>query len=198
MKKLKYFSVLLLTLVVLAGCKNDNAAKSNDFYDKTFNWKITIPGDYEVLDQKEVNKSKTDGKDLLTDKNSAPAETTKDILVFKKDDANYFSANYEEYTGSEQFVDLRLKLKDFLILKNIGQIYPKGKMDDYSVSKENISGMEFRKAKIVLTEEGKTIATAVVFSRFFNGKIFVAAIVYEDELYGKAMIDLFKQSTFKK
>lgn len=90
-----------------------------------------------------------------------------------------------------------MKLKDFLLLKDIGHIYPKAQMGNYSVSKENISGLEFRKSKIEITENKKTVATAVIFSSNFEDKIFIASIIYENENYGNAMIDLFKQSTFK-
>ncbi|MNY55097.1 hypothetical protein D3C86_1910430 [compost metagenome] len=63
---------------------------------------------------------------------------------------------------------------------------------------ENVSGLDFRKSQITITEEGKTAVTILIFSRIFNDKIFVASIVYENEDYGKDMADLFVQSTFKK
>lgn len=190
MNRLKYFSILLFALVTIIGCKKKNTFENNRFFDKTFNWEITIPDDYEKVIQKEKGEVKGDTA-LVKKENS--------IVAFKRDEANYFSANYENYpAGDVRGVDLKMRLKDFLLLKDIGKVYPKGKMGDYLVSSEKISGLEFRKSEIEVTEDGKTVATAVIFSKGFGDKIFIASIVYEDENYGKDMIDLFKKSTFKK
>lgn len=188
MNKLKSIFVIFFVLITLAGCKKSNSVV--DFYDKTFNWQISVPNDYEKVNLKEKANIKGD---------TALAKKKHSIVVFKKDEANYFSVNYNDFFGNDvRSLDLNMKLKDFLLLKDIGKIYPKGKMGDYSVSTENISGLPFRKAKIEITEEGKKIVTLVIFSRGFNDKIFVNSIVYEDEDDGKEMIDLFKKSTFKK
>lgn len=190
MKKLKYFSILLFALVAITGCKKKNTFENNKFFDKTFNWEIAIPDDYEKVTQTEKGEIKGDTA-LIKKKNL--------IVAFKRDEANYFYANYQDYIGGDvRSIDLKMRLKDFLLLKNIGQVYPKGKMGDYSVSSEVVSGMPFRKAKIAITEGGKTVATAVIFSKALNDKIFIASVIYEDEDYGKEMIDLFKNSTFKK
>ncbi|HEY1194098.1 MAG TPA: hypothetical protein VGE71_08005 [Flavobacterium sp.] len=174
----------------MIGCKNRETFVNNSFSDKTFNWEIAIPDDYEKVDLKEKGAIKGD---------TALVKNKHLIVAFKRDKTNYFSANYDNLTGNDvQAIDLKMKLKDFLLLKNIGQIYPKGQMGDYAVSTENISGLVFRKSKIEITEEGKKVATLVIFSRIFNDKTFVASIVYEDEDYGNEMIDLFKKSTFKK
>ncbi|KAF2339226.1 hypothetical protein [Flavobacterium tistrianum] len=190
MNKLKSISVLFLVLVAFSGCKKNNSLADNNFYDKTFNWQISVPDDYEKVDLKQ--KADIKGDTTLAKKKHS-------IVVFKKDEANYFSVNYEDFFGSDvRALDLNMKLKDFLLLKDIGKIYPKGKMGDYSVSTENISGLPFRRAKIEITEDEKKVVTLVIFSRGFNDKIFVNSIVYEDEDDGKEMIDLFKKSTFKK
>ncbi|KAF2332147.1 MAG: hypothetical protein REI96_01785 [Flavobacterium nitrogenifigens] len=190
MNKLKYFSILLFALVTIIGCKKKNTFENNRFFDKTFNWEIAIPDDYEKVIQKEEGEVKGD---------TALVKRENSIVAFKRDEANYFSANYENYpAGDVRGADLKMRLKDFLFLRDIGKVYPKGKMGDYSVSSENISGLQFRKAKIEVAEDGKTVATVVIFSRGFADKIFIASIVYEDENYGKDMIDLFKKSTFKK
>lgn len=190
MNRLKKISILLFVLVAIAGCKKKNTFENNRFFDKTFNWEIAIPDDYEKVIQKE--KGEVKGDDALLKKENA-------IVAFKRDEANYFTANYENYTAADaQGVDLKMRLKDFLLLKDVGKIYPKGKMGDYSVSSENVSGLEFRKSKIEITEEGKRVATMVIFSRGFGDKIFIASIVYENEDYGRDMIDLFKKSSFKK
>ncbi|MCD0469343.1 hypothetical protein [Flavobacterium sp. JAS] len=189
MNKIKYFSVLFFALAILVGCKKRDTFANNSFFDKTFNWTISIPDDYEKVNHDEKGNIKGD---------STLVKKTHSIVAFKRDAANYFSANYEDYSGDIRSVDLKMKLKDFLLLKDIGRIYPKGKMGDYVVGAESISGLEFRKSQITVTEEGKTVATILIFSRTFNDKIFVASIVYENEDYGKAMTDLFVQSTFKK
>ncbi|MDP5198323.1 hypothetical protein [Flavobacterium sp. DG2-3] len=186
MSKLKYLSIFFLTSIILSGCKKRETFENNVFFDKTFNWEIAIPDDYEKVNQKEHEK----GKPLLI-------ETKNSIVAFKRDNKNYFSANYEDVTGDNRSVDLNLRLKDFLFLKKIGQLYPKGKMGDYAVTSENISGLKFRKSKIAVTENGKTVATVVIFSSIFIDKVFTASIVYEDEEYGNAMINLFQKSTFK-
>lgn len=190
MNRLKFFSVLLLVLITITACKKKNTFENNRFFDKTFNWEIAIPDDYEKVTQKEKGEVKGD---------TALVKKEHSIVAFKRDEANYFSANYENFAaGNIGGVDLKMRLKDFLILKDIGKVYPKGKMGDYSVSSENISGLEFRKSEIEVIEDGKTVATAVIFSKEFGDKIFIASIIYEDEDYGKEMIDLFKKSTFKK
>ncbi|MNK74830.1 hypothetical protein D3C87_943520 [compost metagenome] len=189
MNRFKFFSVLLFVLVTITACKKKNTFENNHFFDKTFNWEIAIPDDYEKVVQKEKGEVKGD---------TALVKKEHSIVAFKRDDANYFSANYENYSAADiRGVDLKMRLKDFLFLKDIGKVYPKGKMGDYSVSSENVSGLQFRKAKIEITEDGKTIATAVIFSKGFGDKIFIASVIYEDEDYGKDMIDLFKKSTFK-
>ncbi|MXO07329.1 hypothetical protein [Flavobacterium sp. HBTb2-11-1] len=188
MNKLRSIFVIFFVLITLSGCKKSNSVV--DFYDKTFDWKISVPDDYEKVDLKD--KADIKGDMALAKKNHT-------IVVFKKDEANYFTVNYDDFFGSDtRSLDLNMRLKDFLILKDIGKIYPKGKMGDYSVSTENISGLPFRKAKIEITEGEKKIVSVVIFSRGFNDKIFVNSIIYEDEDAGKEMIDLFKKSTFKK
>mgnify|MGYP003587407404 CR=1 FL=1 len=139
MNKLKYFSVLFVASIILSGCKKRETFENNVFFDKTFNWEIAVPDDYEKVHQKEQAEK---GTPLLI-------ETKNSIVAFKRDDANYFSANYEDISGDARSVDLNLRLKDFLLLKKIGQIYPKGKMGDYTVTSETISGLKFRKSKPV-------------------------------------------------
>lgn len=182
MNKIKNFSVLFLTLTVLIGCKKRETFTNNKFSEKIFNWEISIPDDYEKMEIK-------DGADLDKKKHS--------IVAFKRDKANYFEANYEDYAADARSAGLSMRLKDFLFLKDIGQIYPKGQMGDYSVTNESVSGLEFRKSKTILTENEKPVVTIVIFSRTFKEKLFIAKIVYENEAYGNAMIDLFKKSTFK-
>lgn len=186
MNKVKKFSVLFLALIVLIGCKKRDTFVNNSFFDKTFNWTIAIPDDYE---KKEIKEEINQDPDLANKKHS--------IVAFKRDKANYFEANYEDYSADVRSAGLSMRLKDFLFLKDIGQIYPKGQMGDYSVTNESVSGLEFRKSKTVLTENGKPVVTIVIFSRTFKEKLFIAKIVYENEAYGNAMIDLFKKSTFK-
>ncbi|MBS7255285.1 hypothetical protein [Flavobacterium branchiicola] len=185
---MKKISVLFLALIILSGCKKRDTFENNTFLDKTFNWEMSIPDDYEKVDVKEKGEVKGD---------SAIVKKERSIVAFKRDKTNYFSANYEDYSGDIRSTDLKMRLKDFLLLKNVGQVYPKGKLGDYAVSTESISGLEFRKSTIAITEDGKTVATLVLFSRTFIDKIFIASIVYENEEYGKEMIDLFKKSTFK-
>ncbi|RYJ38001.1 hypothetical protein NU08_2904 [Flavobacterium anhuiense] len=190
MNRLKYSAILFFVLVTLSGCKKNNSLVDNKFYDKTFKWQIFVPDDYEKVDLKQKLDVKGD---------TTLAKKKHSIVVFKKDEANYFSVNYEDFFGSDiRALDLNMKLKDFLLLKDIGKIYPKGKMGDYSVSTEYISGLPFRRAKIEITEYEKKVVTLVLFSRGFNGRIFINSIVYENEDDGKEMIDLFKKSTFKK
>ncbi|MNR17838.1 hypothetical protein D3C85_1345250 [compost metagenome] len=129
---------------------------------------------------------------------STLVKKTHSIVAFKRDKENYFSANYEDFSGDARSLDLKMKLKDFLLLKDVGKIYPQGQLGGYSTGMENVSGLDFRKSQITITEEGKTAVTILIFSRIFNDKIFVASIVYENEDYGKDMADLFVQSTFKK
>lgn len=198
MNRLSYVSILFFSLTILVGCKKNIAEVDNSFYNKTFKWSIIVPEDYQRIDQKEVDQIKNEAEELLDKKNNSSDETSNSILAFNKNDSNYFIANYEIFSEGSQFIDMKMKIKDYLIIKNIEQIFPTAKTEDYTVNKENVSGLEFRKARIVLTEKGKTIATAVIFSRLFNDKIFMASIIYEDENYGKEMIDLFKKSTFKK
>lgn len=183
MNKVKYLTVLFFALTLMIGCKKRNTFENNRFSDKTFNWEITIPDDYEKINQSEKTEIKAEEHS---------------IVAFQRDKKNYFSADYQDYKGDVRSAGLKMKLNDFVVLRELGKINPKGQMGDYAVINENISGLEFRKAKVELTEKGKTVATAVIFSSFFGDKIFIATIVYDDEDYGKAMIDLFKQSTFKK
>lgn len=188
MSRVKYFSVLFFALAILVGCKNRDTFANNSFFDKTFNWTIAVPDDYEKVNLKEKGEIKGD---------TTLIKTTHSLVAFKRNKENYFSANYEDFSGDARSLDLKMKLKDFLLLKDIGKIYPKGQMGGYSATMENVSGLEFRKSKLEIVEEGKTVATLVSFSKVFNDKIFTASIIYEDEDYGNAMIDLFKQSTFK-
>lgn len=188
MNKVKFLSVLFLASIILMGCKKRDTFENNRFFDKTFNWEIKIPDDYEKATAAEAGGVERD---------TTLMKSTHAIVAFKKDKTNYFSANYEDYSGDVRAVDLTMKLKDFVVLRDLGKINPKGQMGDYEVTNENISGLEFRKAKITLKEDGKTAATAVIFSRVFNDKIFIASVIYKDEDSGKAIIDLFKQSTFK-
>ncbi|OIV42386.1 hypothetical protein [Flavobacterium johnsoniae] len=187
MNKVTKISVLFLALAILVGCKKRDTFENNSFSDKTFNWTISIPEDYEKMEIKDgkINED----PDLAKRKHS--------IVAFKKDKANYFEANYEDYSADARSAGLSMRLKDFLFLKDIGQIYPKAQMGDYSVTNEGVSGLEFRKSKTVLTEDGKTVVTMVIFSRTFKEKLFIAKIVYDNEEHGNAMIDLFKKSTFK-
>jgi len=103
MNKVKNFSVLFLALIVLIGCKKRDTFVNNSFFDKTFNWTIAIPDDYE---KKEIKEEINQDPDLANKKHS--------IVAFKRDKANYFEANYEDYSADVRSAGLSMRLKDFL------------------------------------------------------------------------------------
>lgn len=186
------FSVIVLML--FAGCKNDNQKPGQLFHDKTFNWDMTIPKAYVRLSNEEIQEIKNDGRQLV----AAPNDKVKfsnTLVGFKNNDTNIFVANYEEYLGAADMHGLMMRMKDALVIDKIYKFMPNVKVH-YSIAKETISGLEFRKSKISVIENGKATMAYVIYSRLFKDKTFFAVMLYDQEYKAKGMIDVFRKSKF--
>lgn len=200
MKKNKLLKVTytLMIAFLAIGCKKDNLTtktkNDNLFYNKMFEWKVSIPENYIRLNKKEIDDIKNDGKKLTN--NPANAQTSNTILMFKENDLNAFTANYDFYVyDSNEMFESTVRLKDAVLMDRISKFMPTLKYD-YLVSKENISGLEFRKTRITFIENGKGFVNYITYYRLFKDKLFFAAIVFENESSGKKIEDVFKSSTF--
>ncbi|MFY7740675.1 MAG: hypothetical protein ACOVQC_09165 [Flavobacterium sp.] len=196
MKKLIYLIVCLI--VTLQSCNGQTTAKK-EIYNKDFNWKITIPENFENVSAEDWTKMQNKGADAIEKTFEGEIiNQSKTIFVFKSDQLNYFESNYQPFDVSidGDYLESCKNVNEVLIETFKAQM-PNAKIDTITTV-EKIDNLEFQVFKMKIEYPNKMILNLLMYSRLFGKKEFTVNIMYVDNKKGQLMTEAWKNSKFLK
>jgi hypothetical protein len=196
MSKLKITCLILF--LGLISCKSQTESNPKVIHNKDFNWTITIPEDFNSINESDWNKIQQRGKEAIEKtfgEEIINQATT--IFKFEKGQFNNFEANYQPY-------DIEIDGDYFETYKEVNLIMyqtmeaqmPKAKLDSIS-SKQKISGLEFQRFDITIDFPNGMKMKTIGLSRLFDKKEFTVNITAVDEKIAKEMLEAFLNSKFE-
>jgi hypothetical protein len=196
MNKLKYFLICFIT--IFQGCDGQTSPKT-EIFNEEFNWKITIPENFQNVSVEEWTNLQNKGADAIEktyDEKIINRANT--IFVFKSDELNYFESNSQPFdiTIDGDYLESCKNVNNMLYETFKTQL-PDIKIDS-STSVEKISKMEFQTFKMKIEYPNKMIMNVIMYSRLFDKKEFTVNIMYVDNKKGEQMLDSWKNSKFTK
>jgi len=201
MKNVNYALLLLLMVMIQSytGQTTQTTTKKQEIYNKDFNWKITIPENFESLNAEQWEKMQNRGAEAIEKTYGEEIiNQAKTIFVFKSDQMNYFESNYQPFDTETDgnFVESIKNVGDILYQTFVAQM-PNTKIDT-TYTTEKIDNLVFQTYKIRLTYPNKMVLNVFMFSRLFDKKEFTVNIMYVDKLKGEKMLDCWRKSKFSK
>jgi hypothetical protein len=178
-------------------CKEQTEKK--EIYNKEFNWKITIPENFENVSADQWIKMQGKGADAIEKTYNAKVENkAKIIFVFKSDQLNYLESNYQPFdtTQDGNYLESCKNVNNILYETFITQM-PDIKIDTIT-SVEIIDGLRFQTFKMKVTYPNKMVMNVLMFSRLVDKKEFSVNIMYVDKAKGELMLMAWKNSKFAK
>lgn len=194
MKKLLY--LLLFISAAAPVCKGQSSPK-REFFDKDFNWTISIPDHFQSVSEAEWAKLQNRGAEAIEDTfGEEVVNQAKTIFVFKNDLFNYFESNYQPFDPAVDgdYLESCKNVND-LIFETFKTQMPGAKIDTVSAV-EIIDKLEFQKFTTKLELPNNMVLHMVSFSRLFGEKEFSVNIMYADSRKGQLMLESWKNSKF--
>lgn len=188
---MKKLLAILITGVIILSCGEPDGVHGNTYNNNEIGWKIEIPKDWNVTVEDSVEV-------IVGQREDVDEERTLNHLVgFEEDQFNFFRSTVEpfeiEYEGAwEDNVHLKQKdLLDFFMYHDV-------KLDTSSFT-EKIDELEFDVFYINFSRLfGDVVFHQYIYSRYINGFSFETKITYNDEQAKETMMDVWKNSKFKK
>lgn len=195
MMKLKITCLFLF--LGLYSCTSQTETNSKTIHNKDFNWTITIPENFNSIDEKDWNKTQQKGKDAIEKtfgEEMINQATT--IFTFKNGQFNNFEANYQPYDIEidGNYLETYHDVNEMLYQTLETQI-PQAKLDSIS-STQKISGLEFQRFDVVVHFPNGIKMKTTGFSRLFGKKEFTLNITAVNDKIRQQMLDAFLNSKF--
>ena len=188
-----------LCFILLIGFQSCNSqSKSKIINIEGFNWTVTIPENFNPIDNNEWNKLEKKGEDAIE---KAIGEDIINeavtIFVYKNGQFNNFEANWQPFDVEidGDYMETYSEVNKILYETFETQI-PNAKLDSIS-SIQKVSRFDFHRFDITIDFENGMKMKTIGFSRLFEKKEFTMNITYVDEKIGKKMLDAFLNSQFK-
>ncbi len=169
------------------------------FFNKEFNWTISIPENFENVNAEEWAKFQNKGSKAIENTyGEKVVNLTKILFVIKSGKFNYFESIYQPYNNA---ID-----GDFIkSFKNVNEIICetfKNQMPGIKIEKnystEIIDHIVFQKYTTTIEYPNKLILKAIMYAHLFGKKDFTVNIMYVDDDKGEQMLAAWKNSTFGK
>jgi len=197
---MRIFIVAFLALtLILQSCNGHAQSGKKEVYNKDFNWRITIPENFDTVSVKEWTRLQNKGIDAVEKTYEGKVENkARTIFVFKNDQLNYFESNYQPFdsTTDGNYLENFRNVNDILYSTFRVQI-PDANLDSAS-STEVIGGFTFQTFKVTIYFPNKMIMEFWMYSRLFGKREFTVNIMTVDKQKQKALFDAWKNSTFEK
>lgn len=196
MRPINYFIICLT--IAIQSCNGQTPPKK-EIYNKEFNWKITIPENFENVNVQDWEKMQNKGKTAIEKTYGEEViNNAKTIFVFKSDQFNYFESNYQPYDRSKDGDYLEsFKAVNEVLYNTFKTQMPGAKLDSLS-SEETIDGLKFNMFKIVIDLPNKKTLDCTMFSRLFGKKELTVSIMTLDKKKQSVLFDAWKNSKFGK
>jgi len=162
-------------------------------------WTVQIPRGWKILEKNKVRAAENKGAAALGEvvDNKVDMNKGRNLISFQKGRFNIFLSTSQPY-------DLRYEVewKKGKKMRNeiMAEFYAKeGIKIDTSSSRETIDGLEFEVYHITIYKpNGAILLYQDMYGRYIKGFDFSVIIHYEDKKYKKKMMEVWKNSKFKK
>lgn len=194
MKKLPF--LLLSLAIVYQSCSSQTSPK-REIYNQDFNWKITIPEDFDTISAQQWATMQNRGAEAIEktygEKVNNIANT---IFIFKSDQLNYFESNYQPFdtTTDGNYLENCKLVNEMLYQTFMTQM--EGVKIDTTTSTDKIDNLEFQTLQMKVTYPNKMVLHVHMFSRLFDKKEFSVNIMYVDKIKGEQMLRSWRNSKF--
>lgn len=194
MKKLLIFSILLFSQILFS-----QNATNKELFNSEFNWKITIPENFQNVNSEEQKRLQKKGEDAVEKTfGEEVINQSKNIFAFNNGKFNYFDSCYQPFdTEIDGDYITTCKAVNNILYETIKTQSPNSKIDTIS-SKEIIDKLEFEKFSLKAEFQNGITINMIMYSRLFDKKEFSVNIIFIDEKKGKLMLESWKNSTFSK
>jgi hypothetical protein len=193
----KILGISIVALFIFQNCKLQ--VNKQEIYNKDFEWKISIPENFENVSPKQWKKMQNKGVDAIEKTYDTTIENiAKTIFVFKMNEFNYFESNYQPFDTEidGEYLESCKNVNELLYGTFAAQM-PETKVDTASTT-ETIDDLVFQKFKVKVQYPNGMILNLIMFSRLFDKKEFTVNIMYVDKEKGEIMLDAWRKSTFAK
>lgn len=172
--------------------------ENNTFICNQFDWKISIPEGFRVIELTKVQELEKKGMALIQTNN--PISTTisthpSHLIGFEKNKYNYFSSSYETLKGNKKITLEEHKSFSVQLLTNT---YSKIKelKSEINTSYIQLGSHQFYKIMIRLynTKNDRLVLTQEIYNTFINDHLFSASINYTNEITGMLLYYSLKKS----
>jgi hypothetical protein len=194
-------SSIFLFICLSAGvqfCAAQTAPKK-EYYSKDFNWRITIPENFQTIDSAEWARMERKGAAVMDKANNTKVENHAITLFqFKTDQMNHFNCSYQPFNPAVDgnYLETKQAINNMLYKTLTTQL--QGVKVDTAMSLEKISNLEFHTFTATVTYPNKMILHMLMYYRLFDKKEFAINIFYKDEEKGQQMLNAWKSSIFEK
>jgi hypothetical protein len=184
---------------ILQSCNSATETKSVEFYNKDFDWRITIPKGFQALSADEWKKMQNKGTEAIEktyDQKIENHATT--IFALKSDEMNYFESNYQPFDVEKDgsYEETTRTVNEMLYGTFRAQM-PAAKIDSVT-SNEVIDGKTFHAFNVAVTLPNDMIMKLSMYSRLFDKQEFTVNILTVDRKKEKVLLDAWKNSKFGK
>lgn len=188
---------LAFVIVCLSLAQAQEMMRGTDYYLDEFNWRITVPDGFSVIDPVEWDRMKNGAENSNIDSSGLDVSNrNKTVLVFKSSDFNYFESNWQPFDTIRG--DYRLACK--AINENLYETFlaqvPDARIDTSSTT-QLLSGLEFQKFVVDMELPNGYAFRAYMFSRLFGSREFSVNLFYLDGQQGTLMMDAWLHSSFQ-
>lgn len=193
MKKLLF--TLLVLAAVFAGCGEREKAAERLIYNKDFNWKITIPENFDTLTPKEWAKIQGRGAEAIEKTYGQEIENnSKTIFVFRNSQYNYFESNWQLFDTTDNYEETCQAVNNMVYGTFEAQM--PGVSLDSSSAIETISGLEFRMFRVNIRLPDEKNLECRLYTRLFGNREFSVNITTLDKEKREALLKAWRSSKF--
>jgi hypothetical protein len=194
----KFKIICIILFLGTTSCKSQTQSNSKIIHNKDFNWTITIPENFNSVNENEWNNTQQKGKNAI--EKTFGTEMTNQattIFTFVSGQFNNFEANYQPYDIEidRNYLEASNDVNKILYQTFEAQM-PQAKLDSIS-SVQKISGLEFQRFDVIIDFPNGMKMRSIGFSRLFDKKEFTVNITSVDEKTEKQMLDAFLNSKFE-
>lgn len=163
-----------------------------------FDWKITIPDGYEIIDQKRIEELENKGYKALKEElpngvkvNPHPTQ----LIGFGIDKYNYFISSFESLAGTKKVTLEEHKIFGEQLLRDT---YSKIKELKYELTSSDIKLGKYNFYKIQIriynAKNDRLLLTQELYNSFINENLFSVSINYTNEEVGMLLNYTFEKS----
>lgn len=201
-----YLIVFILLLpLLMSSCKHNSNKQINEgkiegrtYTSQEIGWTINIPKGWTLVSKNKIEANNEKGRKAFEEVvGEYDYSKVKNLLHFKKDKFNSFQSTSEpfelKYEGEWEDNNAGIKELIYTAYEN------KGIKADTSSTEVTIDGLDFKVFKITLYgPDGNVILYQEMYNRHINGYDFSMNINYNNNKYKETMLEVLRNSKFKK